>query len=92
MGKSVSLLPNFYQAMEFHTYAGTIIIKKRLFNTRNFNLSTVNPNNLKQCFFLVLSPELIIQLNPHEAIKIAKKHDIKIIDLELLALLSYKNF
>ncbi len=60
----------------------------------NFNLSTVNLNNLKQCFFLVLSPGINhSSSNPHEAIKIAKKLNIKIItDLELLALLNYKNF
>ena len=60
----------------------------------NFNLSTVNLNNLKQCFFLVLSPGINhSSSNPHEAIKIAKKLNIKIItDLELLALLNYKKF
>ena len=50
MGKSGISLPNFYLVMELHTYAGTIMIKKDYLLQENFNLSTVNLNNLKQCF------------------------------------------
>ena len=95
MGKSGISLAKFLSSNGISYLCWDDNDKKRNYLIQeNFNLSTVNLNNLKKCFFLVLSPGINhSNSNPHDAIKIAKKLNIKIItDLELLALLNYKNF
>ncbi len=67
--------------------------KRKVIHTLKIKINSMTPETLKNCHYLVLSPGINHQKkNPHEAVKIASKLNIKIVtDLEFLKILNIKN-
>ena len=67
--------------------------KRKLVHTLKIKINNITPEILKHCNYLVLSPGINHQQKkPHEAVKIARSLDIKIVtDLEFLKILNIKN-
>ena len=67
--------------------------KRKLVHTLKIKINNITPEILKHCNYLVLSPGINHQQKkPHEAVKIARNLNIKIVtDLEFLKILNIKN-
>ncbi len=67
--------------------------KREVIQSLQFKINDITRETLKHCNYLVLSPGINHQENkPHEAVKIARNLNIKIVtDLEFLKILNIKN-
>ena len=67
--------------------------KRKVTHSLKIKINNLTPETLKNCNYLVLSPGINHQKKrPHQAVKIARSLDIKIVtDLEFLKILNIKN-
>ena len=67
--------------------------KRKVTHSLKIKINNMTPETLKNCNYLVLSPGINNQKKrPHQAVKIARSLDIKIVtDLEFLKILNIKN-
>ena len=67
--------------------------RRKVSHSLKIKINNMTPETLKNCNYLVLSPGINHQKKrPHQAVKIAKSLDIKIVtDLEFLKILNIKN-
>ena len=67
--------------------------RRKVTHSLKIKICKITPETLKHCNYLVLSPGINHQKNkPHEAVKIARNLNIKIVtDLEFLKILNIKN-
>ena len=67
--------------------------KRKVTHSLKIKINNMTPETLKNCNYLVLSPGINHQKKrPHQAVKIARSLDIKIVtDLEFLKILNIKN-